>query len=266
MIQSEKSLSDMARSARRHVIEMTACAKSGHPGGSLSCVDILVSLFNKMKYDPKNPEVAGRDRLILSKGHSCPALYAVLAESGFFPADELKTFRKINSRLQGHPALTLPGIEISTGSLGQGLSVGCGIALAGKLDMKDYHVYVVLGDGEVQEGQVWEAAMAAANYKLDNLTAILDRNRLQIDGFTESVMKIEPLADKWRSFGWHVIEVDGHDFKEIGNALNAVSEKPKIIIAHTTKGRGVSFMENNADFHGKAPTEEECRKALGELK
>jgi transketolase len=259
-------LKNKAKEIRKHIIKMIAEAGSGHPGGSLSATDIITALFfNKMNYDPGNPQWEDRDRFVLSKGHAAPALYAALAEAGFFPLNELKNLRKINSILQGHPSKITPGVEICSGSLGQGLSVANGMALAARIDKKEYHVYVLLGDGEVQEGQVWEAAMTAAHYKLGKLTAILDRNRLQIDGCTEDIMGLEPLADKWKSFGWEVIEVDGHDFGELINAMNMESKKPKMIIAHTIKGKGVSFMEHNVDFHGKAPSKEEAEKALREL-
>lgn len=245
---------------------MTFEAKSGHPGGSLSAADIITALFfYKMHYDPKNPKWPERDRFILSKGHAAPALYAALALAGFFPEEELLTLRKPGSRLQGHPSVSTPGIEICTGSLGQGLSVANGIALAGKLDKKDYHVYVLMGDGEIQEGCVWEAAMSSSQYKLDNLTAIIDRNRIQQTGNTEDIMGLEPLKDKWKAFCWHVMEINGHDFSSIINALNIVSDKPKVIIANTIKGKGVSFMENRAVWHGVAPNQEESRKAMEEL-
>jgi transketolase len=263
---SIKELKEKARIIRKHIIRMSAEAGSGHPGGSLSCADIITVLyFKKMNYDPKNPKWENRDRFVLSKGHAAPALYAALAEAGFFPVNELKNLRKIDSILQGHPSVITPGVEVCSGSLGQGLSVANGMALAGRIDKKDYHVYVLIGDGESQEGQIWEAAMTAAHYKLDNLTAILDRNGLQIDGKTEDIMGLEPLAEKWRSFGWDVIEIDGHSFEELINALDTKTKKPKMIIAYTIKGRGVSFMENNVDFHGKVPTPEETEKALQEL-
>ncbi len=246
---------------------MTFEVKSGHPGGSLSAAEIITALFfYKMRYDPKNPKLPERDRFILSKGHAAPALYAALAMAGFFPEEELLTLRKPGSRLQGHPSISTPGIEICTGSLGQGLSVANGIALAGKLDKKDYHVYVLMGDGEIQEGCVWEAAMSSSQYKLNNLTAIIDRNRIQQTGNTEDIMGLEPLKDKWKAFGWHVMETNGHDFSGIINALNVVSDKPKVIIANTIKGKGVSFMENRAGWHGVAPNQEEFRKALEELR
>jgi len=264
-------LKEKAKVIRKHIIKMIAEANSGHPGGALSLVEIITALFfgGILRYDPKNPLWEDRDRLILSKGHACAVLYAALAEAGYFPVEELLTFRKINSRLQGHPdRVKTPGVEISTGSLGQGLSVGVGVALAGKLDRKDYHVYVVIGDGESDEGQIWEAAMSANRYHLDNLTAILDRNMLQIDGNTEEVMCLEPLREKWLSFGWNVREIDGHNYDEIFNALSKdsiIPNKPRVVIAHTIKGRGVSFMENAVDFHGKPPTKEQAAKALEEI-
>jgi len=222
-----------------------------------------------MRHNPSNPRDPNRDRFILSKGHAVPALYAALAECGYFDVSELLTLRKVNSRLQGHPANTkTPGIEVSTGSLGQGLSFGIGVALAGKLDRKDYNVYVMVGDGETDEGQIWEAAAAASHYKLDNLTALLDRNRLQIDGFTENVMSLEVVSERWRAFGWNVIEIDGHNMREILDALHkadAHKKQPTMIILHTVKGKGVSFMENRAEYHGVAPTDEEYEKAMKEL-
>jgi transketolase len=228
-----------------------------------------VLFFKKMRLNPKDPEWDGRDRFILSKGHACPIIYAALAELGYFPEEELLTLRKLGSRLQGHPdKLLTPGIEMSTGSLGQGLSVANGLALGLKLDKKKSKVYVLLGDGESQEGQIWEAAMTAGHYKLDNLRAILDYNRMQIDGFINEIKKLEPLNDKWRAFGWETIEIDGHSFPQIINALeqaDKVKGKPIIIIAKTVKGKGVSFMEFNNYFHGKAPTQEEYEKAIKEL-
>ena len=263
-------IAERSKDMRKHIVTMINAAGSGHPGGSLSAVELIATLyFYKMRHDPKDPAWEDRDRFILSKGHAAPALYVALAESGYFPTGLLNTLRKLNSRLQGHPDKSrLPGIETSSGSLGQGLSFANGVALAGKMDGKGYRVYVLLGDGECDEGQVWEAAMAAAHYKLDNLTAILDRNGLQIDGPTEKVMSIEPIADKWRAFGWNVFEIDGYDVKEIIEVLNEASQarhKPSIIIAHTTKGKGVSFMEWVTDFHGKSPSEEELNKALMEI-
>ena len=265
-----RSLDLMAVKIRKHIIEMLYRAKSGHPGGSLSAVDALVALyFVHMKHNPKKPNDPNRDRFILSKGHAAPALYATLAESGYFEVKELKRLREINCMLQGHPACTCaPGVEASTGSLGHGLSFANGVAIAGKLDKKDYQVYVMLGDGETGEGQVWEAAAVAAHYKLDNLTALIDRNFLQIDGKTEDVLRLESVRDRWSSFGWNVIEIDGHKIKQILKALkeaNAHKRKPTVIILHTTKGKGVSFMENNVDFHGVPPNEMERNLAMGEL-
>jgi len=266
-----KSLEERAKIIRRYVIKMLAKAGSGHPGGSLSAVDLLVVLFyNKMRHNPQQPKWQDRDRFILSKGHGCPALYAILADMGYFSVDKLETLRQFGSILQGHPCMkTTPGIEISSGSLGQGLSVGLGIALAAKLDKKDYRTYVMLGDGEIEEGQIWEAAMAASHYKAENLCAILDQNELQIDGFIHDVMSSHPIPAKWRSFGWHVIEINGHNYKAIIYAYNEAEKikgRPTIIVAKTVKGKGVSFMENQVDWHGKAPTKEEAEKALAELR
>ena len=265
-----KRLEAQARTIRRRIIEMLCAAGSGHAGGSLSGADIVTALyFHQMRHNPKDPHWSDRDRFILCKGHCAPLLYAVLAESGYFPREELKTLRKLNSSLQGHPNMKKTrGVEASTGSLGQGLSIANGIALGGKLDRKDYTVYALLGDGEIDEGQVWEAAMFASHYKLDNVVAILDRNKLQVDGATETIMALEPVADKWKAFGWHVVETDGHD---MGRLLDAFAEarckknKPSIIIAHTIKGKGVSFMENKIDWHGRAPEGAEAIKALAEL-
>ncbi len=255
---------------RKNIIEMLYRAKSGHPGGSLSAADALVALYFKhMRYDPKDPKNPDRDRFILSKGHAAPALYAVLAERGFFDKKELKKLREINCMLQGHPVcLYTPGVEASTGSLGHGLSFANGIALSGKLDKKKYNVYVMLGDGETNEGQIWEAAAAASHYKLDNLTALIDRNFLQIDGNTENVLKLESVHERWKSFGWNVIEIDGHDIQEILYSLKKANEtknKPTLIILNTVKGKGVSFMENNVDFHGVPPNEMERNLAIEEL-
>ncbi len=260
----------MAKKLRRHIVEMTAKARSGHPGGSLSATEIVTALyFNRLRHAPANPRWPDRDRFVLSKGHAAPLLYAALAEAGYFPIEELSTLRKLGSRMQGHTDMNVtPGVEMSSGALGQGLSFGIGIALAAGLDSRDYRVYVLLGDGECNEGQVWEAAMAAAHFELDNMVAIIDRNCQQIDGWTYEVMDTEPMADKWRSFGWHVIEVDGHDLAQIIAALDeaeTIKGKPTAIIAHTIKGKGVSFMENNLDFHGKAPTPEQTEQALREL-
>ena len=263
-----KDLQKRALVIRKHVVDSIYLAGSGHPGGSLSITDILTCLyFHEMHHDPKNPQMETRDRLILSKGHSAPALYAALAEAGYFEANALKKLRKINQFLQGHPSIAIPGVEISTGSLGQGLSVGIGMALAGKLDKKEYRVFVILGDGEIEEGQIWEAASSASHFKLNNIIAILDRNGLQIDGPTEEIMSLEPIPLRWRAFGWHVIEIDGHDIEEILMSFDAAkkSMKPTLIIAHTIKGKGVSFMEGTLSFHGKSPTKEQWIKALGEL-
>ncbi|MBI4233185.1 MAG: transketolase [Chloroflexi bacterium] len=262
-------LQRIAKFIRRDIVQMTAEAASGHPGGSLSAVELLTALyFCVLRHDPHNPRWPERDRFILSKAHACPVLYSVLARCGYFPVEELKTFRKINSRLQGHAHIMTPGVEMSGGSLGQGLSFGIGVALAGRLDARAYRVYVLLGDGECEEGQVWEAAMAASHYRLDNLTAVVDRNGIQNDRFTSQVMALEPLADKWRAFGWHVLEVEGHDSRQVLQALEAaraIRGKPTVVIARTVKGRGVSFMENNPDFHGRAPNKEELAQALKEL-
>ena len=266
-----KELQRMANKLRLHVVEMTYAANSGHPGGSLSAADIISALYFKvMRHDPKNPNWEDRDRFILSKGHVAPVLYAALAESGYFPVENLITLRQLGSKLQGHPVRgKVPGVEMSTGSLGQGLSMSCGIALAGKMDGKDYKVYCMLGDGELQSGQNWEAAMFAANYKLDNLIAIVDRNRLQICGDTEEVMSLEPLVDKWMAFGWDVIETDGHDIDKVVAAFEeakADRDSPVVIIFNTVKGKGVSFMENNPGFHGKACNATEYKQAVEELK
>jgi len=264
-------LKKKAEEIRYDIVSMIAEAGSGHPGGSLSAADLGSTLFfNEMKYDPQNLKWQDRDRFILSKGHAAPLLYALLANAGYFERSELKTLRKYKSRLQGHPAsYMLPGVEVSTGSLGQGLSISCGIALAGKLDKKDFRVYTLLGDGELDEGQVWEAAMFASHNKLDNLCAIVDRNRLQIDGDTEKVMALEPLRAKWDAFGWHTILINGHDISEILHAFkefNSVKNKPTVILAQTVKGKGVSFMENKAGWHGKAPNKDELEQALKEIK
>jgi len=265
-----RSLEETAKILRRHVITMTAKAGSGHPGGSLSAADIVTTLFFRvLSHRPSEPCWAERDRFILSKGHTAPLLYAALAERGYFPVAELSTLRKLDSRLQGHTDRTCtPGVEMSSGSLGQGLSFGIGTALAARLNSQGYRVYVLLGDGECDEGQVWEAAMAAAHFKLDNLVAIVDHNEQQIDGWNRDVMNLEPLGEKWRSFGWRVIEIDGHNFDQILAAFEQaklVKGQPTVIIAHTTKGKGVSFMENNPEFHGRATTPEETELALKEL-
>ncbi|HEX7119668.1 MAG TPA: transketolase [Longimicrobiales bacterium] len=263
-------LRDMATRIRRHIVTMLAEARSGHPGGSLSAVEIVTALYfgGFLRYDPARPEWAERDRFILSKGHGVPVQYAALAEAGYFPVEELVTLRKIDSRLQGHPVLgATPGIEASTGSLGQGLSIGLGMALAARMDRKDFRVYVLLGDGECQEGQVWEAAMAAGFQKPDNLVAIIDYNKYQLDGAISEIMELEPLADKWRAMGWHVREIDGHDLGQVVDGLEwATAQRgPACVIAHTVKGKGVSFMEGENAYHGVAPSEEELARALGEL-
>ena len=260
----------MARRVRRHIIEMVTEAQSGHPGGSLSAVEILCTLyFRVLRHDPERPDWPDRDRFILSKGHATPVLYAMLAEAGYFPVEELLSFRKLNSRLQGHSKIdTAPGVEMSAGSLGQGLSYSIGQCLAGRLDGKDYRVYCLLGDGECQEGQTWEALMCAPFYHLDNLVAIIDRNGIQNDWFVKETMDLEPLDAKLTAFGWHVIGADGHDFSSLSSAFDeakTVRGKPAAIIARTVKGKGVSFMENNPDWHGKAPTKEQAQQALAEI-
>lgn len=265
-----EELRQKARKLRRDVITMIYKAASGHPGGALSVLDILVVLYYMvMKIDPANYQDPDRDRLILSKGHACPALYAVLADRGFFPASFLESLRKIGSPLQGHPDMCkTPGVEMSTGSLGQGLSVANGMALAARLENSRRRIYVILGDGEIQEGQVWEAAMSAAHYRLDNLTAFLDYNGLQIDGWIRDVKSPEPLVEKWRAFGWNVLEVDGHDYTSLLEAIeraHAQKGAPTMIIAHTVKGKGISFMENQIDWHGRAPNKDEYARALKEL-
>lgn len=264
-------LQEIARNVRIGIIESTYNAKSGHPGGSLSIADILTVLyFNQMNIDENNPKSSSRDRLVLSKGHVAPALYSVLAEKGYFDRNELKDLRKLGHMLQGHPDMRrIPGVDMSTGSLGQGLSVANGMAMASKLNHEGVRVYCICGDGEMQEGQIWEAAMTSAHYKLDNLCVIVDNNNLQIDGKVDEVMSIYPLDQKFKSFGFEVINIDGHDYTQIINALNkakTVKGKPTVIIAKTIKGKGVSFMENVADWHGKAPKEEEYNKAMEELK
>jgi len=262
-------LQTQSKILREDILSMITSAGSGHPGGSLSAIDIITTLYFKvLRHRPTDPEWSDRDRFILSKGHAAPALYAALARTGYFPIEELITLRQLGARLQGHPEKgRLPGIEASTGSLGQGLSIGAGMALAGRLDQKNYRVYVLMGDGEVNEGQVWEAALFAAHYKIDSLTAILDCNRQQLDGWTKEIMNIDPIAEKWRSFGWHLIEIDGHDFNAILSAFSEAQTagKPTLILAHTTKGKGVSFMENNLEFHGMAPTPEQFQTAMAEL-
>jgi len=273
MPETEYTLSELeniANKLRLHVVEMTYAARSGHPGGSLSAADMITALYFKfMKHDPQNPAWEDRDRFVLSKGHVAPILYAALAEAGYFPVEDLLTLRSIGSKLQGHPVRgKVPGVEMSTGSLGQGLSMACGIALAGKMDGKDYKTICMLGDGELQEGQNWEAAMFARQAGLTNLIAIVDRNRLQITGDTEAAVGLEPLPEKWKAFGWNVIIIDGHNMRQNLEALDkaaAAKTRPTVIIMKTVKGKGVSFMENNAGFHGKACNDEEQQRAIAEL-
>lgn len=259
-----------ARNMHQDIVKAISAAGSGHPGGSLSAADIIATLyFYKMNVDPAAPDMANRDKFVLSKGHAAPALYAALGRKGYFDVEEMYSLRKIGSIFQGHPDMKkIPGVEMSTGSLGQGFSTAVGMALANKLDNKKSKVYVLLGDGEIQEGIVWEAAMSAAHYKLDNIVAILDNNGLQIDGRNDDVMKVAPIYEKFESFGWEVMEADGHDIEEIAEKLDAADEiedKPVMIIARTVKGKGVSFMEDEAGWHGKAPNAEETEKALAEL-
>lgn len=265
-----EELEKMAKQVRKGIIEAVYSNQSGHPGGSLSVADILTVLyFKEMNIDEENPNWDDRDRLVLSKGHCSPALYSCLANRGFFPVEDLKTFRNINSYLQGHPDKNkVPGVDMTTGSLGQGLSSANGMAIAGKMDEKDYRVYCILGDGEIEEGQIWEAAMAANKYKLDNLCVIVDNNNLQIDGTIEEVMSSYPIDEKFRSFGFEIIKIDGHDITEIIKAFDVaknVKGKPTCIIAKTIKGKGISFMENQVGWHGKAPNEEQYIQALQEL-
>jgi len=267
---SIKEMEEIAKRLRRHIITMTGKAGSGHPGGSLSAVEIVTTLYFKLlQHKPSDPQWSDRDRFVLSKGHAAPLLYATLAECGYFPLAELSTLRQLDSRLQGHTDRTLtPGVEMSAGALGQGLSFAIGIALAARLNSQKHRVYVLLGDGECDEGQVWEGAMAAAHFKVDNLTAIVDNNGQQIDGWNRDVMNLDPFNKKWQAFGWHVIEVDGHDLTQLIDAFNQAKQvkgQPTVIIAHTIKGKGVSFMENNPSFHGKAPNAEEVEIALKEL-
>ena len=258
-----------ARQIRRLIIQMLAHAGSGHPGGSLSATDLITALyFNVLRFNSKDPQWPDRDRFHMSKGHCCPLWYAVLAQTGYFPKDQLFTLRKLGSILQGHPDRKTPGVESASGSLGQGLSIALGMSLAAKIDKKDYRVYVLLGDGELQEGSVWEAAMACAHFSCSNICAILDANGCQIDGRCEDIMGMEPLTAKWQAFGWHVIEINGHDMLQILAAYEqakTIKNKPTIIIARTIKGKGVSFMEGVVGFHGRPPNEEEARKALEEL-
>ena len=269
---SKEKILDLEKKAneiRKLIIKMLAKAGSGHPGGSLSSTELISCLyFEVLRHDPKKPDWSKRDRFHMSKGHCCPLWYAVLAKCGYFPIEELWTLRQLGSILQGHPDRRTPGVDVASGSLGQGLSVALGMALAGRIDKEDYRVYCLLGDGEIQEGNIWEAAMSISHYKCDNLCAIVDYNRYQIDGKVVDVMNLEPLVDKWRSFGWYTIEIDGHSVVQVLDAYNqakTIKAKPTVIIAHTIKGKGVSFMENVVDFHGRAPTREEEKKALEEL-
>jgi transketolase len=267
---SDEDLKAVAKRLRRDIVTMIGKAGSGHPGGSLSAVEIVTTLYWKiLRHKPSDPQWKDRDRFVLSKGHAAPVLYAVLAECGYFPKSELATLRQLDSHLQGHTDRTAtPGVEMSSGSLGQGLSFAIGCALASRLDKQPWRVYALLSDGECDEGQTWEAAMSAANFKLDNLTAIVDNNGIQLSGFNRDIMNLDPLNKKWDAFGWQVFEVDGHDFSQLIDAFGKarkVRGKPAVIIAHTIKGKGVSFMENNVDFHGKAPNAEQLEKALKEL-
>ena len=266
-----KELKNIANDVRIGIIDSTHAAKCGHPGGSLSIADILTYLyFEKMNIDPANPKMENRDRFVLSKGHTAPGLYATLAHRGFFPVEDLLTLRKIDSYLQGHPDMNkIPGVDMTTGSLGLGISAACGMALAGKVDNKDYRVYTIIGDGESEEGQVWEAAMFASHYKLDNLCVILDLNGLQIDGPITEVMNPTPHDKKFEAFGFHVITIDGHDFNQIEAAFaeaEATKGQPTVIIAKTIKGKNVSFMENSVNWHGAAPNDEQHAQAIAELK
>ncbi len=265
-----EQLKAVAREVRKDIVTMLTESASGHPGGSLSAVEIMTTLyFNEMNVNVENKNDPNRDRFVLSKGHAAPVLYSVLAEKGFFEKSELMGLRKLGSMLQGHPNMNyVPGVDMSTGSLGQGISTAVGMALAGKLDKKEYRVYSLLGDGELAEGQVWEATMAAAHYKLDNLTAFIDHNGLQIDGKVSDVMGSDPVDAKFAAFGWNVITIDGHDFVQIKNAIEEAKKtkgKPTVIICETIKGKGVSFMENEASWHGTAPSKEQCEKALNEI-
>lgn len=270
--ESVEQLKETARLLRKHILESTTEAGSGHPSSSFSCTEIIVALYfaGILRHDPKNPTDPNRDRFILSKGHAVPAQYAAMAESGYFPVEELLTLRKLGSPLEGHPnARRLPGIEAPTGSLGQGLSIGVGMALAAKLDKADWRTWVVLGDGEIDEGQVWEAALSASKFGLDNLVAIVDANTAQQTGYTKDVLPTEPKAEKWSAFGWEVQEIDGHDFNALLPALEkaraATSGKPQAIIARTLKGKGVSFVEKDYGYHGKPLTREELKRAMEEL-
>lgn len=263
-----KAFQEKARGLRRKILEMTNSAGSGHPGGSLSAVEILITLyFYKMNHRPHEPQWEGRDRLIISKGHASPVVYAVLADCGYFPKEELVTFRKLGTRLQGHVHRKAPGVELNTGSLGHGLSVANGMAIGAKMKKKDFKIYCLLGDGEIQEGSVWEAAMSSSHYHLNNVCAIVDYNKIQENGLVSEIMNLEPLAEKWKSFGWETVEVDGHNFKELMKALDKFdkAKKPYVIIANTAKGKGISFMEGTSKWHGKAPNSDELKAALKEL-
>lgn len=267
---SPEELARIAKQIRRHIVEMTGAAKSGHPGGSLSAVEIVTVLYwDVMNHDPADPKKADRDRFILSKGHAAPVLYAAMAEAGYTPVDQLKTLRRLGSIYQGHPDIRfIPSLEASTGSLGQGLSLALGMGAAARLNGESWRTYVLLGDGEIQEGQIWEAAMFGAYHKIDNVVAIVDYNKIQLDGFVKDIMELEPLAEKWRAFGWRVIELDGHDIRALQGAFAeaaTVKGRPTVVIAHTVKGKGVSFMENNPKYHGVPPTAEEVELALKEL-
>ncbi|MDO5038493.1 transketolase [Clostridium sp.] len=270
MKMNKQELMDTAKIIRKDIVSMLTESASGHPGGSLSAADIVTTLFfNEMNIDPKNPKMENRDRFVLSKGHAAPVLYSALARRGFFSPEELKTLRKFGSNLQGHPNMNdLPGIDMSTGSLGQGVSTAVGMALAGKVDNKDYRVYALLGDGELEEGQVWEAAMSGAHYKLDNLTIFIDFNGLQIDGDITKVMNPSPIDKKFEAFGWNVLVIDGHNYDEILEAIEKAKNhkgQPTAIVCKTVKGKGVSFMENEASWHGTAPSREQCEEALKEI-
>lgn len=270
MKKNVQELKAIAKTVRGDIVSMLTESASGHPGGSLSAADIVTALFfGEMNIDVNNPKDENRDRFVLSKGHAAPVLYSALARKGYFPVEELQTLRKINSRLQGHPSMRyLPGIDMSTGSLGQGISSAVGMALAGKIDKKSYRVYTILGDGELEEGQVWEAAMCAAHYKLNNLTAFIDFNGLQIDGNIEDVMNPSPIDTKFEAFGWNTMIIDGHNMEEIFEAIEKAKEctdKPTVVICKTVKGKGVSFMENQASWHGTAPSKEQCAQALAEI-
>ena len=266
-----KQLEIAAVKIRMGIIEGVHSAKAGHPGGSLSCADLLAYLYmHRLNVDPADPKNPTRDRLVMSKGHAAPALYATLALRGFFPMDEMKTLRKNGARLQGHPdSKKIPGVDCSTGSLGQGISAACGMALSGKISCDSYKVYAILGDGEIEEGIVWEAAMFASHYMLDNLVAVVDNNNLQIDGKITEVMSPYPIDEKFKAFGWHVINIDGHDFNQMEKAFNEaekIVQKPTVIIMKTTKGKGVDYMEDSVDWHGKAPGDEDYERAMKQLK